>query len=174
MEKTMLIVNSMIDLLDMPHVDPIKRREYQKFYQKKWREENKDKWSEILSKSDLKRRNTPRRKLSIAEVRMRVLHRNKTKVLSMYGKSCAWCLIDRYEVLTVDHVNNDGKRHRAEPEYKKYSNMWGFLAKSEFRPDLFQILCWNCNMAKSLYKVTPLTGYRPFEFWVELSKKKNI
>lgn len=158
----------------MPHKNPIIRKEYQRLYQQKWRIKNKEKWDNILKKSDKKRYNTPKRKLTLSEVRKRVLHRFKTKVLEMYGKECKYCGIDKYEVLCIDHIQNDGKFHRKSEEFKKYSNMWGYLAKTKFCPEQFQTLCWNCNMAKEHYKIYPNgNSHKPFQYWVELSKKKN-
>ncbi len=71
----------------------------------------------------------------------------KNEFLNMYGNSCICCgenKDDRF--LTLDHVNNDAYKQKANGsnllEYKK--------AVKEYRPDLYQVLCWNCNCGKNV------------------------
>ncbi len=60
---------------------------------------------------------------------------------------CACCGISNYEYLTFDHINGDGNQHRKQGlfGYKMYSWMI-----DQCFPDGFQVLCFNCNFAKSL------------------------
>lgn len=163
----------------MPYKDINKRREYHRIYNRNWIKNNQKRWSEILRKSDKKRENDPKRKLFQNGCRRRGHHRNKIKVLKLYGLKCAYCGEDRYELLTVDHINNDGAKHRKTKEYKRLNvgGMYGYLAKSEFRPDLYQILCHNCNSAKYYYKISPTENdYMPLSYWenyCKLRKKPN-
>lgn len=160
----------------MPYKDLVIRKEYHKKYLKKWELNNKDKRKKIQSKHDKKRKGTLERVKQLSEVRFRRHHRNKVKVLELYGKKCAYCSDGRYELLSVDHINNDGARHRETLEYKRLNcgGMWGFLAKTVYRPDLYQILCHNCNIVKEHYHIEPnKNGYKPFEYWREISKKRG-
>ena len=160
----------------MPHKDKDRRREYQREYQRRWRRENPEKVYEIQRRHDRKRYNTPKRKEQHGDVRIRRHHRNKVAVLEKYGHSCAYCGEDRYELLTVDHINNDGARHRQTKKYKRLNvgGMWGYLAMTEFRPDLYQILCWNCNCAKYHYHIYPGgERYKSTDWWKELSKLRH-
>lgn len=78
----------------------------------------------------------------------------KTKVLEAYGTVCACCHEHRYEFLTVDHINEDGAEHRRLlGAVKDNLKMYRELLKNP-RTDI-QILCWNCNCAKSAYGKCP-------------------
>jgi hypothetical protein len=68
-------------------------------------------------------------------------------VFEVYGRSCACCGESMREFLTVDHINNDGNRHRAEIGGTAIAR---WLVKNNFPPG-FQILCFNCNIAKHVY-----------------------
>lgn len=159
----------------MPYKDLKKRKEYQKKYLEKWEIKNKDKRREYTKKHDKKRKVFPKRIKQLAEVRFRRHHRNKVKVLELYGKKCNYCGEDRYEFLSIDHINNDGARHKETAEYKRLNcgGMWGVLSHTEYRPDLYQVLCHNCNIAKEHYHIEPnKNGHKPFEYWREISKKR--
>lgn len=161
----------------MPHKNLSDRRHYQKWYQQNWRTRNREKHQEIQSKADEKRRGTPSRKKTISEISKRAHHRNKVKVLELYGKKCAFCPESRYEVLCVDHIHSNGFEHRKTKEFKRFARggMWGFLAKTEFRPDLYRILCHNCNAAKEYYGIEPDgDDYKTIEWWKEFSKSKRL
>jgi len=73
----------------------------------------------------------------------------KKIVIEHYGGKCQCpgCQEDRLPFLTIDHKNGDGAEHRRKiPAARKRIYAW--LLKENF-PDDFQILCWNCNCAKS-------------------------
>ena len=58
--------------------------------------------------------------------------------------NCCGESIERF--LTVDHINNDGAKHRREnPKVKKSIYKW--LLQNNF-PTGYQILCMNCNFGK--------------------------
>lgn len=68
----------------------------------------------------------------------------KASFLSAYGGKCSCCGEDDPRFLTLDHVHNDGKEDRnGRPNYIIMRQ-----AVTNFRPDLYQILCFNCNFAK--------------------------
>jgi hypothetical protein len=71
----------------------------------------------------------------------------KDVVLTHYGKKCACCGETHEAFLTIDHINGGGSRHRREfrlyPSYKLYR----WLISNRF-PSGFQLLCFNCNIAK--------------------------
>ena len=160
----------------VPYKDPKKRKEYHKAYSKKWEVENKDKRKEIDKRHYLVRKGTPRQVRKNSEVRYRRHHRNKVKVLETYGKQCNYCGESKYECLVIDHINDDGVKHRQTKEFKKLSvgGMIGYCAVTEYRPDLYQILCHNCNAVKQYYKIKPGgEPYKSFEEWKELSKLRN-
>lgn len=63
---------------------------------------------------------------------------------------CSCCGESELVFLAVDHVNNDGNIHRKRIK----QNLCQWLVLNGF-PDGFQILCFNCNMAKHLLGVCP-------------------
>ena len=68
----------------------------------------------------------------------------RRKVFSAYGGAhCACCEEDAFEFLCIDHVDNDGAKHRREMR----GNISSWLIKNEYPPG-FQILCINCNFSK--------------------------
>lgn len=65
--------------------------------------------------------------------------------------SCKHCGIDVYPLLTIDHINNDGAKHRREITHGKSlsSALYHWLRKNNY-PDGFQVLCQNCNYFKDM------------------------
>lgn len=72
-------------------------------------------------------------------------------VLAMYGRvcNCPGCDVNNPAFLSLDHVNDDGAAHRAELGNRNYTSAVRREAVKEYRPDRFQILCHNCNLAKN-------------------------
>jgi hypothetical protein len=72
----------------------------------------------------------------------------KHQVIEKYGGKCFCCGESEVLFLTIDHKNNDGFIER---KNNNISNMSFYLRlrKEEIREDL-QILCWNCNLGKSV------------------------
>jgi hypothetical protein len=79
----------------------------------------------------------------------------KDQVYAKYGGYvCACCGEDIVEFLTLDHVNNDGRKHReALGGVSKGSgkSLYKWIIDHDF-PAMFQILCCNCNYGKKLNK----------------------
>ena len=77
--------------------------------------------------------------------------RIRLRVIDHYTKglrNCACCGQKGLQFLTIDHVNNDGHEHRKKVGV---ANLPIWLKNNNY-PDGFQILCWNCNMAKARNK----------------------
>ena len=74
----------------------------------------------------------------------------KLKVFIYYSNSkspfCKKCGIKDMDILTLDHINNDGYKHRKE---LKSHDLYSELIKTNF-PKGYQILCRNCNYKKFL------------------------
>lgn len=157
----------------MPHKDIETRREYQRQYQKMWRKLNPDKVYENQHNHDQKRKSTSKRIKQVSDHRIRRHARQRILVLEKYGQcKCSFCGDSRYEVLTIDHINGGGMAHR-ESWRGQYRNMYDLLARTEFRPDLYRVLCWNCHMAMTRYDIKPgEKDYMPIEWWKEFSKSK--
>lgn len=69
----------------------------------------------------------------------------KYKVFSHYGLKCACCGESDIRFLTIDHINNDGNKHRKEIGLLA---IYRWLIRNNF-PDGFQALCYNCNLGKA-------------------------
>jgi len=81
----------------------------------------------------------------VAELARAKQQRLKTKVMAGYGGKCQHCPETMLEMLTLDHVNDDGVTHRAEVK----NNMYRWAIKNNF-PPVLQCLCFSCNVKKSL------------------------
>lgn len=68
----------------------------------------------------------------------------------MYGKVCSHCGDTRKRMLTVDHINNDGKAHRVSCHESVYKDVI-----REYRPDMYRTLCIACNWHRGMYKELP-------------------
>lgn len=65
----------------------------------------------------------------------------KAEMIAAYGGSCSCCGESAFQLLTIDHVYHDGKRHRA----AKGENVYADLKQREWPQDGFRLLCMNCN-----------------------------
>lgn len=82
-------------------------------------------------------------------------HRLRLQCLLHYSRGtlkCACCGEGMVDFLTIDHVNNDGCKHRK--TIGGASNICAWLKRNGF-PNGFQVLCFNCNSAKGAYGVCP-------------------
>lgn len=68
-------------------------------------------------------------------------------IMKYGGYRCAWCGIDEPLVLALDHINNDGKKHRQEIGTIGGHKLYKWLRDNNYPPG-FQVLCMNCNHAK--------------------------
>lgn len=73
-------------------------------------------------------------------------------VLEHYGRACACCQEARIEFLTIDHMANNGHRHRKEEPGARSIYKW--LVRNKF-PLGFRTLCFNCNQARAIYGQCP-------------------
>lgn len=130
-----------------------KRKEYSKKYylknkekilerQKKFRMDN----PEIMRERDRKRS-----KIKSKQQQERMIEMKK-RVFKEYGGKCMCCGEETFEFLSVDHTNGDGYSHRKE---LGGTSIYRWLIKNNFPKDRFQILCFNCNLAKGFYGGCP-------------------
>lgn len=70
----------------------------------------------------------------------------RAKVLSAYGGRCACCGESEPLFLEIDHINNDGAKHRKEIGTSAKA-LCRWVIKHRF-PSGFQLLCANCNQGK--------------------------
>jgi len=117
-----------------------KRREYlQKYFSKP------EKWEKHLEAAKRYRTRNPS---TTWEKRLRVLNH--------YGDGspkCICCGEKEIKFLALDHKFGNGNEHRKMAK----GNMCWWIIKNNF-PDMFQILCHNCNQAKGYYGACPHVG----------------
>lgn len=80
--------------------------------------------------------------------RTRWRYKLRIEVFSAYSKGkpvCNCCGESNIGFLTLDHVNNDGAKHRKEVGSGVSLCSW---AKRNKYPKTLQVLCYNCNCAK--------------------------
>ncbi len=98
---------------------------------------------------------TEKSKATFREYQRKLRAFKKDLVLEHYGRKCVCCGESEVKFLAIDHKNDDGYEHR-----KTLGGTGGgsiivaWIVKNGF-PDMFQILCHNCNMAKGIYGECP-------------------
>ncbi len=77
------------------------------------------------------------------------------------GLVCNWCGIDEPLVLGIDHIDGGGNAHRKELSGKTTNTnvFFRWLRDNDYPPG-FQVLCMNCNHAKSRNGNAPLESLR--------------
>lgn len=110
----------------MPFKDPTRRKEYVKRYHGRYREQD----------------NARAKKWS------RVL---RARMFDALGRICYCCGLEDERFLTLDHVRGDGylEKHGSGTTRMSLAQQRGWDRA------IYQILCWNCNCGKKLYKVCP-------------------
>lgn len=69
----------------------------------------------------------------------------RTSVMAAYGGKCNCCGETELSFLTIDHVNNDGSLEKSHE--RGGHGLYRKIIKAGF-PDIYQILCFNCNLGK--------------------------
>lgn len=78
----------------------------------------------------------------------------RAKALAYYGGKCACCGEDTTVFLAIDHLSNNGNKHRYEAGRRRIGRIGGWLETNGY-PDGFQVLCNNCNWAKHANELCP-------------------
>lgn len=70
--------------------------------------------------------------------------KNSDKVFAHYGGECAACGIADRDVLTIDHIDQNGAKHRESGVGSgRFFHKW--LVDNGFPPG-YRTLCFNCNI----------------------------
>jgi hypothetical protein len=86
------------------------------------------------------------------------IDRNKLEALTHYGPSgtlgCCWenCHIADIDMLSLDHVNNDGNKDRQKSGARQGGASLYCWAKKNGYPDTLQTLCFNHQCKKKMMK----------------------
>lgn len=109
----------------------------------------------------------PEHKNRVLEVSDRWRALDKLKALSHYGKNgillCCWdqCAVSDIDMLTLDHVKNDGASHRRELGGKDRAGpaIYRWVIRNKF-PEGFQTLCCNHQFKKEILRKKALREKR--------------
>ena len=93
--------------------------------------------------------------------------RLRKQVVEAYGGRCNCCAESRFEFLAVDHTDNDGAEERK--RIKGNGTLHSYIIEQGF-PARYQVLCHNCNLAKSFTGKCPHQTERE-EQWTILAQK---
>lgn len=128
--------------------DQQRKAKWYKAYKRKWWSENKDK-SSSYRKKDIESRRARRRES---------YHRIRLEVLTHYsgGNSpyCDCCGDTHLQFLALDHKKSDGAQHRKSIGTSGGGRMCEWAKKNNY-PDMFRVLCHNCNFAYGAYGCCP-------------------
>jgi len=124
-------------------------RERLRKYEHNYREKHREKYNE-------KSRNYQRRKWKERpEMARKYQNEYRQKVrenlVMAYGGKCVCCGETEMKFLALDHINNDGSKQRK----KIGTGIQMYLYIKRNMPNDIQVLCHNCNLAKSYYGKCP-------------------
>lgn len=77
----------------------------------------------------------------------------RQEVFAAYGGACVCCGENRWEFLTMDHVNGGGTAARKTDG--SGAKFYAKLKKLGFPKDNFRLLCWNCNCSRGILGYCP-------------------
>lgn len=78
----------------------------------------------------------------------------KLAVIKNYGGKCVCCGENKFEFLTIDHVNGGGNKHRKKMGIAGNS-FYKWLRKLNYPKDEYRLLCMNCNSSLGWYGYCP-------------------
>jgi hypothetical protein len=70
-------------------------------------------------------------------------------VLTNGEGTCRWCGQGDQDVLTIDHIDNNGKEHRR--TVRGGASICRWIVANDYPPG-FQVLCFNCNVKKEVLR----------------------
>lgn len=148
-----------IDVLSIDHVNGDGAEHRKKINSKggnnfhRWLKKNNfpDGFQILCFNCNFKKRNQelkPNNPTHLQNVRAAYARKIKLECLNAYGSLKCVCGQDDIDVLTLDHVNDDGEKHRKETGTRGY-NFYHMLRKNNFPKDVpLQVLCMNCQIRK--------------------------
>ncbi len=80
----------------------------------------------------------------------------KLRIIEGYGGCCVCCGESQPDMLTIDHIHNDGGEHRKQMGHRGAgTSLYRVLIKEGFPRGRYQLLCFGCNWAKGRFGVCP-------------------
>jgi hypothetical protein len=78
----------------------------------------------------------------------------KIDTMNHYGGCCDCCGVNDIDVLSIDHPNNDGAKHRKHLRINAGAAFYWWLKRSGY-PNGYRVLCFNCNKSHGSYGYCP-------------------
>jgi hypothetical protein len=95
--------------------------------------------------------------VSQREKKVRILVRST--VLDYYGGQCVLCGETNQELLSLDHIDGNGRKHRKEVLGGTDSGSAFFKWVLKNKPNNIRLLCYNCNCQNNMNKVEMTVQY---------------
>ncbi len=115
-----------------------------------WRRNNAEKYNQQRAAYW----NEPKRKEALRQRVKDYRLAAKEAAIDLYGGCCNCCGENHIAFLTIDHINGDGAEKRKSREHGGGHKMYRKIVR-EGRTNEFQLLCWNCNIAKHNFGQCP-------------------
>jgi hypothetical protein len=97
--------------------------------------------------------NTEKNRAYQAKWRRDEYRRLRLAGIGHYGGVCVCCGEAEFAFLCIDHVNGGGNAHRR--ELGNRVDIYRWLKRAGYPAEGFQVLCHNCNFAKSVHGICP-------------------
>jgi hypothetical protein len=81
--------------------------------------------------------------------------KRKLKMIEAYGGKCVCCGETQPKFLTIDHIHGGGAKHVRSVGKGRGHSFYYWLEQQGYPKDDFQLLCWNCNAAKTILSGCP-------------------
>lgn len=132
-------------------------------YQRQWRQSNPGRAAEYQAKYRAKDPEKVRKQKLDSYYRRREVTLAKDKelresVLEHYGHKCSCCGESRSEFLALDHADGGGHKAREEKIHPKSGKALYKWIQERGYPDMFRLLCHNCNLSLGFYGYCPHGG----------------
>jgi hypothetical protein len=88
----------------------------------------------------------------VRQLKLSSVGRRRIEILTHYGNGvakCAMCGIGDMRVLTIDHINGGGEKHRKSINIKAGHEFYRWLKVNSY-PNGYQVLCANCQWIKRI------------------------
>lgn len=134
-------------MLEMNHIEYLKK-ERERYQRRKQDPDFRKRMNESSRKSIRKKLSTVEGHEYIKKRDRDYIQRIKLKVFNHYSRGlnkCLCCGISGLKFLSIDHLENNGNKHRK--QIGRHIYLW--LYSNKF-PKGYQVLCYNCNHAKHL------------------------
>lgn len=79
----------------------------------------------------------------------------RMEIIEAYGGRCVCCRESTPEFLQIDHIHDDGAKMRNEQKEQVGGALYRKLRSLGFPKENYQLLCANCNSAKSFFSICP-------------------